>query len=147
MGNKLLEELRRDLVDGKLRIMHNGIDIYIDCLETGDKLIIPMTSAKGMQPDPGMARLERDQGHRGRAANPDDGQGPFKGFLMIVCEECGAAKAFCAKRETYSFRYRTNATAETITHTCLRCKAPVDMELNRRGSAYVTIGMKGGRAK
>ena len=50
MGNKLLEELRRDLVDGKLRIMHNGIDIYIDCLETGDKLIIPMTSAKGMQP-------------------------------------------------------------------------------------------------
>ena len=27
MGNKLLEELRRDLVDGKLRIMHNGIDI------------------------------------------------------------------------------------------------------------------------
>lgn len=98
MGNKLLEELRRDLVDGKLRIMHNGIDIYIDCPETGDKLIIPMTSAKGMQPDPGTARLERDQGHRGRAANPDDGQGPFKGFLMIVCEECGAAKAFCAKR-------------------------------------------------
>ena len=174
MGNKLLEELRRDLLDGKLRIMHNGIDIYIDCPETGDKLIIPMTSAKGMQPDPGTARLERDRGHRGRAANPDDGQGPFKGFLMIVCEECGAAKAFCAKRETYSFRcdecghvtvlenlrpmymhckcgesfrYRTNATAETITHTCLRCKAPVDMELNRRGSAYVTIGMKGGRAK
>ena len=93
---------------------------------------------------------------------------------MIVCEECGAAKAFCTKRETYSFRcdecghvtalenlrpmymhckcgesfrYRTNATAETITHTCLRCKAPVDMELNRRGSAYVTIGMMGGRAK
>ena len=50
MGNKLLEELRRDLVDGKLRIMHNGIDIYIDCPETGDKLIIPMTSANSMQP-------------------------------------------------------------------------------------------------
>lgn len=47
MENRTLEELRQGLLDGTLRIMHNGIDIYIDCPETGDKLIIPMTSTKG----------------------------------------------------------------------------------------------------
>jgi len=26
-----------------------------------------------------------------------------------------------------------------VTHTCISCKAPVDMELNRRETAYVTI--------
>lgn len=89
-----------------------------------------------------------------------------------MCEECGAVKAFCAKRETYSFRcqecghetpleglrpmfmhckcgksfrYKTNAETETITHSCLDCKAPVDMELNGKGTAYVTIGVRGGK--
>ena len=156
---------RQGLLDGTLRIRHNGIDIFIDCMETKDMLVIPMTRAEGARRDPRMERMTQD---------PDDGQGPYKGFLLIVCEECGAVKAFCAKRETYSFRcdecgyepplenlrpmymhckcgesfrYRTNAKSETITHTCLRCKAPVDMELNRRGTAYVTVGMKGGRRK
>lgn len=99
-------------------------------------------------------------------------RGPYKGFLLIECEECGAVKAFCAKRETYgfkcscghetplenlrplfmhckcgkSFRYKTNVTAQTITHTCLNCKAPVDMELNSKGNAYVTVGVRKGQA-
>lgn len=99
-------------------------------------------------------------------AEEDRTQRPYKGFLLVVCEECGAVKAFCAKRETHSFRcqecghetpleglrpmfmhckcgkmfrYKTNAETKTITHSCLDCKAPVDMELNRRETAYVTI--------
>ncbi len=44
-----------------------------------------------------------------------------------------------------SFRYKTNAETETITHSCLDCKAPVDMELNGKGTAYVTIGVRGGK--
>lgn len=170
MENSTLKNLRQELLDGKLRIKHNGIDIFIECPETKENLIIPMTSAEGMRLDPGMDRLASGRGRRGTAKNPDEGQGPYKGFLLIVCEECGAVKAFCAKRETYSFRcdecgyetplenlrpmymhckcgksfrYKTNATAETITHTCIACKAPVDMELNRRGTAYVTIGRGG----
>lgn len=121
-----------------------------------------------------MSRVERMFGSRDSWATPaaDDGQGPYKGFLMIECEECGAVKAFCAKRETYgfkcscghetplenlrplfmhckcgkSFRYKTNVTAQTITHTCLNCKAPVDMELNSKGNAYVTVGVRKGQA-
>lgn len=93
MENRTLEDLRQGLLDGKLRIRHNGIDIFIDCMETKDMLVIPMTSAEGARREPRMERMTQD---------PDDGQGPYKGFLLIVCEECGAVKAFCAKRETWT---------------------------------------------
>lgn len=99
-------------------------------------------------------------------AGADEDQGPYKGFLMIECEECGEIKAFCAKRETYSFkcncghitpleklrpmfmhckcgkdfRYKTNITSPNISHTCISCKAPVDLEINKKNTAYVTIG-------
>lgn len=145
MENRTLEDLRQGLLDGTLQIRHNGIDIFIDCMETKDMLVIPMTRAEGARRDPRMERMTQD---------PDDGQGPYKGFLLIVCEECGYETPLENLRPMYmhckcgeSFRYRTNAKSETITHTCLRCKAPVDMELNRRGTAYVTVGMKGGRRK
>lgn len=37
------------------------------------------------------------------------------------------------------FRYKTNITRPTISHTCIVCKAPVDMEINKKNTAYVTI--------
>ena len=39
-----------------------------------------------------------------------------------------------------SFNYKTNLTADRVTHTCIACKAPVDLELNSRKTAYVTVG-------
>lgn len=115
------------------------------------------------------SRVERMFGARDtwKSADPDADQGPYRGFLIVQCEECGAIKAFCAKHETYgykcgecghetpleklrplfmhckcgkSFSYKTNLTAERVTHTCLACKAPVDLELNSRKTAYVTVG-------
>ena len=107
-----------------------------------------------------------------RQENVDQGQGPFKGFLLVQCEECGEVAAFCAKRETYGFRcracghetglenlrsvhlhckcgshfyYKTNLTDESFTHKCLTCGAPVELELNRKGTAYVTVGERGRR--
>ena len=66
MENRTLEDLRQGLLDGKLRIRHNGIDIFIDCMETKDMLVIPMTSAEGARREPRMERMTQD---------PDDGQG------------------------------------------------------------------------
>ena len=43
------------------------------------------------------------------------------------------------------FRYKTNLTEKYITHPCVSCGAPVDMMLNSRETAYVTIGEKGQR--
>ena len=93
--------------------------------------------------------------------------GYYKGFLIIRCEECGQVKAFCARKEIVffrcdkcghqtflhdlkplymncecgeKFRYKTNITDRILTRKCLSCDAPIDMELNKSGTAYVTIG-------
>lgn len=95
---------------------------------------------------------------------------PYRGFLMIKCEECGEVKGYCAKKETYSFRcdkcghstalydlkpmylncecggrfkYKTNITDKQITRNCINCGQPVDMEINKRGTAYISMnGMR-----
>lgn len=97
----------------------------------------------------------------------DDGQGPYKGFLITECEECGNIRAFCTKRYIYAakcrecghetpleglrpmyarckcgeiYRYKTNMHGENFTMNCLSCHTPIDVRLNRRGTAYVTVG-------
>lgn len=99
-------------------------------------------------------------------------EGPYKGFLMIQCEECGEVKGFCARKETYvfrcdkcghrtpltdlkpmymnckcgdSFRYKTNITDDSFKRNCLSCGASVDMVLNQKGTAYITPGQYGRR--
>ena len=90
----------------------------------------------------------------------------YKGFLIIRCEQFGEIRAFCAKtpitRNTCkcghttelhdlkplhlkckcgsTFNYRTNVTDGTFEWPCLNCGSPVDLELNRRGDTYVTVG-------
>lgn len=182
---QIMEQIRvKDIFaacqSGRLRAYTDGPGIWIEDTETGEAVMLvdhkhPAAVCPAISPRP-RKRVERMFGERESWAasgglDADDGQGPYKGFLLIVCEECGAVKAFCAKRETYSFkcpcghetvlehlrpmymhckcgktfRYKTNAETETLTHTCLDCKAPVDMELNKKGTAYVTIGVRGGK--
>lgn len=42
------------------------------------------------------------------------------------------------------YKYMTNISDPQFTMNCLACGAPVDLELNSRGTAYVTIGHKSG---
>lgn len=90
----------------------------------------------------------------------------YRGFLLIKCPACGKLHGFCAKNPTSAYRcscgettelhgllpahlkckcgseftYKTNVADTTFDYPCLNCGSPVDLELNRRGTAYVTIG-------
>ena len=98
-----------------------------------------------------------------------------KGFLIVECENCGQTREFCSRAEITSnrchscghvttldktymrpayakckcgreFKYQTNATGDTITINCIACGSPIDMQLNGRGTAYVTLRDAGGVA-
>ena len=95
----------------------------------------------------------------------------YRGFLLIRCPTCGEVRGFCAKEyitETTCrscgeviplddlipahvncekcgnhFKYKTNIlTQDPVPFNCLRCSAPVDLQLNARGTALVTLGGK-----
>lgn len=99
-----------------------------------------------------------------------------KGFLIVECENCGQTREFCSRAEITSNRchscghvttldktymrpayakckcgreikYQTNATGDTITINCIACGSPIDMQLNGRGTAYVTLRDAGGALK
>ena len=99
-----------------------------------------------------------------------------KGFLIVECENCGQTREFCSRawitsnrchscghvttldktymRPAYAkckcdreFKYQTNATGDTITINCIACGSPIDMQLNGRGTAYVTLRDAGGALK
>ena len=100
---------------------------------------------------------------------PFGNEGPYKGFLLIKCGGCGEIRAFCAKKELFGsrcktcqhqtplenlrpmylrckcgkeFRYKTNITEDAFTHECIECGAPVDLTINKRKTAYVTVRNK-----
>lgn len=177
MESTSISDVRRMCQCGAFRAYVQGGKVFLEDTATGQ--VVPLNGESGPanterravphREDRRGSRVERMFGARDtwKSADPDADQGPYRGFLIVQCEECGAIKAFCAKHETYgykcgecghetpleklrplfmhckcgkSFSYKTNLTAERVTHTCLACKAPVDLELNSRKTAYVTVG-------
>lgn len=170
MESTSISDVRRMCQRGAFRAYVQGGKVFLEDTATGQ--VVPLNGESGhakAEREPAAhrqeqrgSRVERMFGKRDTwqaPTNPDADQGPYKGFLMVQCEECGAIKAFCAKHETYgykcgecghetpleklrplfmhckcgkSFSYKTNLTADRLTHTCLACKAPVDLELNSR---------------
>ena len=94
----------------------------------------------------------------------------YKGFMYIRCEKCGDVKGFCARHPMKFFScgtcghkfdlrglriahvkcnccgshfdYKTNYGTEQFEIPCLRCGAPVDMELNHKGTTYVVVSLE-----
>ena len=89
----------------------------------------------------------------------------YKGFLLIRCDRCGKLRAFNARNPISEYRcsecgaitplpdlkmaymdctcgahfkYKTNETAMEIRYNCLDCGKKVKMNLNSRGTTYVT---------
>lgn len=102
-----------------------------------------------------------------KAPEPEQQEG-YKGFLLIRCPECGEIRGFCSKSCTTEttcrrcgavtkleglipaylncakcgsrFKYRTNInTQDPVPFRCLECEAQVDLQLNGRGTALVTL--------
>lgn len=177
MENTSISDVRRMCQRGAFRAYVQGGKVFLEDTATGQ--VVPLDGESGpanterravpRREDRRGSRVERMFGARDtwKSSDPDADQGPYRGFLIVQCEECGAIKAFCAKHETFgykcsecghetpleklrplfmhckcgkSFSYKTNLTADRVTHTCLACKAPVDLELNSRKTAYVTVG-------
>lgn len=94
---------------------------------------------------------------------------PVKGFILSKCPRCGAIKSFFARDcTTYNrcrecgceytldgkkmipifskcpacentIKWRTDLTGDAIELNCKKCGSPIDLELNGKGTAYVTI--------
>lgn len=93
----------------------------------------------------------------------------WRGFLLVRCPECGDIRGFCTKATVTKsickncgteiplkdmipahvncrkcgshFKYMTNiVTQEPVAYHCINCEAPVDLQLNTRGTAIVTVG-------
>lgn len=101
----------------------------------------------------------------------DDDDPGYRGFLLIKCDHCGKLKGFCSRQEIHAsecncgkytelknlrpvylscrcgseYKYMTNMQTSEFTWRCLNCDNPVDLQLNSRKTAYVTIG--GGQRK
>ena len=177
MESTSISDVRRMCQRGAFRAYVQGGKVFLEDTATGQ--VVPLNGESGhAKAERELRRTGRNNavaewsvclasGTLGRHRQPGRRPRPYKGFLMVQCEECGAIKAFCAKHETYgykcgecghetpleklrplfmhckcgkSFSYKTNLTADRVTHTCLACKAPVDLELNSRKTAYVTVG-------
>lgn len=103
-----------------------------------------------------------------KTEEPQDMEHPdgYKGFLYIKCDKCGKEKGFCAKEKIKSykcecgketelvnlkplytkckcgneFKYMTNMNTAEFTYKCFTCGSPVDVKMNSRRTAYITIG-------
>ncbi len=169
-----IEDVRDQCRAGAFRAYAQGMDIYLEDTATGGTVWLtersgsPEIKRHGNEPGSRVSRMFGTE-PTGQAQGFQNG-GPYRGFLMVRCEKCGKLKAFCAKRETYSFRcddcghetplenlrpmymkckcgkeyrYKTNLTDQNVSHACLSCHAPVDMVLNWRETAYVTVEERG----
>lgn len=115
MESTSISDVRRMCQRGAFRAYVQGGKVFLEDTATGQ--VVPLNGESGhakAEREPAAhrqeqrgSRVERMFGKRDTwqaPTNPDADQGPYKGFLMVQCEECGAIKAFCAKHETYGYK-------------------------------------------
>lgn len=114
MESTSISDVRRMCQRGAFRAYVQGGKVFLEDTATGQ--VVPLNGESGPanterravphREDRRGSRVERMFGARDtwKSADPDAGQGPYRGFLIVQCEECGAIKAFCAKHETYGYK-------------------------------------------
>lgn len=92
----------------------------------------------------------------------------YSGFLAMECSACGRIREFftrtsltryecpCGQREELAellpayaeckcgrnWKYLTNRRAMRLTLHCVACDSPIETEINKRGTAFVTMSMR-----
>ena len=114
MESTSISDVRRMCQRGAFRAHVQGGKVFLEDTATGQ--VVPLNGESGPanterravphREDRRGSRVERMFGARDtwKSADPDADQGPYRGFLIVQCEECGAIKAFCAKHETYGYK-------------------------------------------
>ena len=114
MESTSISDVRRMCQRGAFRAYVQGGKVFLEDNATGQ--VVPLDGESGpanterravpRREDRRGSRVERMFGARDtwKSADPDADQGPYRGFLIVQCEECGAIKAFCAKHETYGYK-------------------------------------------
>lgn len=114
MESTSISDVRRMCQRGAFRAYVQGGKVFLEDTATGQ--VVPLNGESGPanterravphRKDRRGSRVERMFGARDtwKSADPDADQGPYRGFLIVQCEECGAIKAFCAKHETYGYK-------------------------------------------
>lgn len=114
MESTSISDVRRMCQRGAFRAYVQGGKVFLEDTATGQ--VVPLNCESGPanterravphREDRRGSRVERMFGARDtwKSADPDADQGPYRGFLIVQCEECGAIKAFCAKHETYGYK-------------------------------------------
>lgn len=107
MESTSISDVRRMCQCGAFRAYVQGGKVFLEDTATGQ--VVPLNGESGPanterravphREDRRGSRVERMFGARDtwKSADPDADQGPYRGFLIVQCEECGAIKAFCAK--------------------------------------------------
>lgn len=114
MESTSISDVRRMCQRGAFRAYVQGGKVFLEDTATGQ--VVPLNGESGPanterravphREDRRGSRVERMFGARDtwKSADPDADQGPYRGFLIVQCEECGAIKTFCAKHETYGYK-------------------------------------------
>ena len=114
MESTSISDVRRMCQRGAFRAYVQGGKVFLEDTATGQ--VVPLNGESGPanterravphREDRRGSRVERMFGARDtwKSADPDADKGPYRGFLIVQCEECGAIKAFCAKHETYGYK-------------------------------------------
>ena len=114
MESTSISDVRRMCQRGAFRAYVQGGKVFLEDTATGQ--VVPLNGenspanterrAAPHREDRRGSRVERMFGARDtwKSADPDADQGPYRGFWIVQCEECGAIKAFCAKHETYGYK-------------------------------------------
>ena len=114
MESTSISDVRRMCQRGAFRAYVQGGKVFLEDTATGQ--VVPLNGenspanterrAAPHREDRRGSRVERMFGARDtwKSADPDADQGPYRGFLIVQCEECGAIKAFCTKHETYGYK-------------------------------------------